>query len=1226
MKILRKKKKPAIPATQTRPRPPADHENSAFRGSFFGNSLLSLESRLMFDGAAVATAGTVTSDQLAQDQAASALSAADATTADTLLSAPTGEPQFTTEEQALFDALAAYDANEGRQEVVFVSSSVLEYQKLLDGISSNVEVYILDSSRDGVQQMAEVLAGRTGIDAIHLIGHGSESEIRLGSSSLSQLSISMQYAELFQQIGTSLSAEADLMIYGCDFGRGGEGLTAMQTLAMLTGADVAASDDATGHAVLGGDWILETQVGQIETGIVVGEQAQLDFVHILAAPSVDLNGSAPGNAVTVAFTEQTAVNIDPLGVVSDKDNDVTSLTVTLTTRPDGNTVESLSLSGTASSIATAAGLTVNYDSSTGVLSITGTASVAAYTTILQGILYNNTSDAPTTTSRTVDVVVRDNTPVNSANRTSTITMTAVNDAPDIADVTVSLNENSPNGTNVYNVSDSFTGTDLDRDGQAITYSITAGNTSGAFTINSATGAITVANSSILNRESLSSFTLTVQASDGSLRDTATITINLNDVDEFDVGAISDTNNTTNAVNENAATGTVVGITASASDADATNNTITYSLTNNALGRFQINSTTGVVSVLDGTLLDYETATSHTITVRGDSSDGSFSTQTFTISVNNVNDNAPTVSAPASFTVPEDVAGNLTYTGTPFADVDSGTLTVTLSIADGSISASTGGGVTVGGTGVARTFTGTTAALNTFFTTTGNITYTTALDNTAARVLTTQVSDGSVTTSTTSTVTVTPVNDAPTTSAVTLAAIGEDSGARLITQAELLANAGDVDGDALTATGLAISGGSGTLVDNGNGTWSYTPAGNDSTAVSFSYSITDGTATVAGSATLDITPVNDAPVLGGDATVTVVENQTVVGTFAATDPDAGDTVNYSLSGADAGLFTITASGVVSFVAAPDYETTPGPFRFTVTATDGGGLFDTQNVTVNVTDVNEALTTPPAPPVSTVPPSLVPTPSSGPYPVSPVSGPGPGGPPIVLVTGGGVASVLPPPASTLAPGGCDTGSDLNMSPATIMAQVWMPGSCENAETAIAEAAVPDDSDRETDGTGSDVAMAEKPPDVVMDERIAQVEEPLASPVKKMLESGRKMAANLDRLADDLTRSMEEREQHAQLMGRVASLSGLALTAGFSAGILRAGSLLMSFLVSMPVWRHFDPVPVLGISRRGRRKFDEQARAAQQEENSQFRGLEQVVRPESGPRKRHEHGAGFEKTNKS
>ena len=80
-----------------------------------------------------------------------------------------------------------------------------------------------------------------------------------------------------------------------------------------------------------------------------------------------------------------------------------------------------------------------------------------------------------------------------------------------------------------------------------------------------------------------------------------------------------------------------------------------------------------------------------------------------------------------------------------------------------------------------------------------------------------------------------------TTPVTLAAIAEDSGARLITQAELLANATDVDGPALTAINLAIASGSGTLVDNGNGTWSYTPALNDDTAVTFSYTVTDGIA-------------------------------------------------------------------------------------------------------------------------------------------------------------------------------------------------------------------------------------------------------------------------------------------------------------------------------------------------------------------------------------------------
>ena len=103
----------------------------------------------------------------------------------------------------------------------------------------------------------------------------------------------------------------------------------------------------------------------------------------------------------------------------------------------------------------------------------------------------------------------------------------------------------------------------------------------------------------------------------------------------------------------------------------------------------------------------------------------------------------------------------------------------------------------------------------------------------------------------------------------MAAIAEDSGARLITQAELLANATDVDGPSLTAVNLAISSGNGTLVDNGNGTWSYTPAANDDTSVTFSYAVTDGIAApVATSASLDITPVNDAPAttpvtLGGD---------------------------------------------------------------------------------------------------------------------------------------------------------------------------------------------------------------------------------------------------------------------------------------------------------------------------------------------------------------------------
>ncbi len=101
------------------------------------------------------------------------------------------------------------------------------------------------------------------------------------------------------------------------------------------------------------------------------------------------------------------------------------------------------------------------------------------------------------------------------------------------------------------------------------------------------------------------------------------------------------------------------------------------------------------------------------------------------------------------------------------------------------------------------------------------------------------------------------NDAPTTTSLTLNAIAEDSGVRLITQAELLANASDVDSPSLTATNLTIASGNGSLIDNGNGTWSFTPAANDDSGVTFSYKVTDGSLSVNGSASLDITPVNDA---------------------------------------------------------------------------------------------------------------------------------------------------------------------------------------------------------------------------------------------------------------------------------------------------------------------------------------------------------------------------------
>src|SRR6267378_3823963 len=283
MKTPGKQKKTAVKPAR---RPSHASADARVTPSMFGGSLLSLESRIMFDGAAVATAGKVTTEQIAQRQTDAPHSDHDAATADTAPDAPTSKPQPTNGDQALFDALAACDSATARHEILFVSASVLEYQKLLDGISPNVEVHVLDPTRDGVAQMAEVLAGRTGIDAIHLIGEGTEAEMHLGASFLTQDSISTTYAEQFQQIGRSLSANADLLIYGCNFGQGVDGRLAMNTLAGLTGADVAASTDRTGSAAEYANWQLEATTGSIETSVVISASTQADWDHALATYTV----------------------------------------------------------------------------------------------------------------------------------------------------------------------------------------------------------------------------------------------------------------------------------------------------------------------------------------------------------------------------------------------------------------------------------------------------------------------------------------------------------------------------------------------------------------------------------------------------------------------------------------------------------------------------------------------------------------------------------------------------------------------------------------------------------------------------------------------------------------------------------------------------------------------------------------------------------------------------
>ena len=184
------------------------------------------------------------------------------------------------------------------RELVIIDASTPDYLKLADDIRAQaeagrrVELVIVESGADGIREISEALSRLDGIEAVHIISHGSDAALRLGATSLDAAALQSRGAEIGAW-SRALSADADLLIYGCDVAATAEGRFFVDALARITGADVAASDDLTGSAVLGGDWLLEYRAGAIEASIATTGTAQQAWQATLAAPVLSGTNNLP---------------------------------------------------------------------------------------------------------------------------------------------------------------------------------------------------------------------------------------------------------------------------------------------------------------------------------------------------------------------------------------------------------------------------------------------------------------------------------------------------------------------------------------------------------------------------------------------------------------------------------------------------------------------------------------------------------------------------------------------------------------------------------------------------------------------------------------------------------------------------------------------------------------------------------------------------------------------
>ncbi|MEH2165449.1 MAG: tandem-95 repeat protein, partial [Nostoc sp.] len=585
----------------------------------------------------------------------------------------------------------------------------------------------------------------------------------------------------------------------------------------------------------GGDFVISwTSDGQDGSGN--GIYAQLN-TNSGVPPTI-----TSGSASALAYTENATTAIDSGITVSDTDSpNLASATVNIS-------------SGFASAEDILAftnqnGITGSYDSSTGVLTLTGSDTVVNYQTALRSITYTNSSDNPSTTSRTISFIVNDGA-ANSAAVTRNINITAVNDAP------------VATGTN-----------------SALTYT---------------ENATTVIDSGI-----------TVSDVDSPNLASATVSITNGFVSAQDILAFTNQN----------------GITGS------------------------YDSSTGVLTLTGSdTVVNYQTAL-RSITYTNSSDNPSTTSRTISFIVNDGAANSAAVTRNINITAVNDAPvatgtnSALTYTenattaidsGIALSDVDSPNLASgTVSITSGFVSAqdtltfiNQNGiiGSYNSSTGV-LTLTGSATVAN-YQTALRSITYTNNSDNpsTTPRTVSFLVNDGTAnSTAVTRNINITAVNDAPV--AVNDSITTNKNTPVIISATTLLSNDTDVDvSDVLSITGFTQPS-QGSLVNNNNGTYTYTPGQNYYGSDGFTYTISDGHGG-SSTATVNLTINQITPPINGTSVadnLTGTINMDIISGLQGNDTLKGLGDNDTLDGGDGNDFLDGGAGDDSLIGGKGNDT-------------------------------------------------------------------------------------------------------------------------------------------------------------------------------------------------------------------------------------------------------------------------------------------------------------------
>jgi hypothetical protein len=503
------------------------------------------------------------------DQAGSTdTDAGDTTTADTLDQTPAVDTSTGSASVADIDGNATgggetLDAEINGDTSESLDSVLVDLDAYGAALFGDTQIFILDDARNGVEQISEQLAGFEGLNSVHILSHGADGSVKLGNVWLRFDNLD-RYAGDITTWGQTFDENGDLLIYGCNLAASGEGQRLVDSIGDLTGADVAASTDDTGHALRGADWDLEYATGSIETGVAISAAVQDTWIARMALVTFQegvggytgtqdtaLDAGSPTTDKGALSSLEVDANIFQQGLIR-FDNLFGSGPGQI---PLGSTINSATLTINVTDPATAgANVTLHrilvpwtesstYNSMTNGISTDDVEAVSTPDSALVNPEITGLKDF-TNLAATVQAWLDGTAPnygwtivsddINriffDSSETGTATLRPVltvdyNAPPVISNATANVDEDAANGTSVYNVNDANTGNDTDQDGDALTYSITAGNPDGIFAINAGTGEITVFDNTNLDFETTNQYVLTVDITITDVNEAPTVVLN-----------------------------------------------------------------------------------------------------------------------------------------------------------------------------------------------------------------------------------------------------------------------------------------------------------------------------------------------------------------------------------------------------------------------------------------------------------------------------------------------------------------------------------------------------------------------------------------------------------------------------------------------------------------------------------------------------------------------------